>query len=186
MTVPVMNPADTRQHATFTALMWALSYPGRATRLPVAGPDALTLIGETLVDLETSFFTPDAMLTARLSHTGGRSLPADSASYQFYPRLSRSDLDLLASAPVGTHVAPDLGATIVIGCALGWDTRLRLRGPGIAGTREILIAGLPDAFWSLRAATARAPLGWDIFLVTDNAVLGLPRTTAVEVLSWPM
>ncbi|MEI8306821.1 MAG: phosphonate C-P lyase system protein PhnH [Chloroflexales bacterium] len=186
MTAPVMNAADTRQHATFTALMWALSYPGRATRLPAAGLDALALIGETLVDLETGFFTPDAMLTAHLARTGGRNLPPDAAPYQFYPRLGRADLDLLATAPVGSHADPDLAATIVIGCPLGWDTRLRLSGPGIAGTREVLIAGLPNALWSLRAATARAPLGWDLFLVMDSAVLGLPRTTTVEVLAWPM
>jgi alpha-D-ribose 1-methylphosphonate 5-triphosphate synthase subunit PhnH len=181
MAAPVMSPADARQHATFTALMWALSYPGRAARLPAAGPDALALIGETLVDLETGFFTPDAMLTARLARTGGRNLPADAAPYHFYPRLARADLDLLAVAPVGSYAEPDLGATLVIGCSTGRGARLRLSGPGIAGSREVLVADLPDDLWALRAEIARPPLGWDIFLVTGDAVLGLPRTTAVEV-----
>jgi alpha-D-ribose 1-methylphosphonate 5-triphosphate synthase subunit PhnH len=177
-----MSPADARQHATFTALMWALSYPGRATRLPAAGPDALALIGETLVDLETGFFTPDADLAARLARTGGHSLPAASAPYQFYPSLGLSELDLLAAAPVGSYADPDLGATLVIGCVLGQGARLRLSGPGIAGDCEVLVGGLPADLWALRAATVRAPLGWDLFLVADSAVLGLPRTTAVEVL----
>ncbi|MEI7772442.1 MAG: phosphonate C-P lyase system protein PhnH [Chloroflexales bacterium] len=182
MTVPVMSPVDARQHATFTALMWALSYPGRAARLPAAGPDALALIGETLVDLEVGFFTPDAALAARLARTGGRSLPADSAPYQFYPRLGRSELSLLAAAPVGSHAAPDLGATIVIGCALDRGTCLHLSGPGIKGPCEVLVGNVSDELWDLRATAARVPLGWDMFLVAGHTVLGLPRTTAVEVL----
>jgi alpha-D-ribose 1-methylphosphonate 5-triphosphate synthase subunit PhnH len=182
MTVPVMSPADARQHATFTALMWALSYPGRTTRLPAAGPDALALIGETLVDLETGFFTPDAILTARLARTGGRNLPPAAAAYQFYPRLGLPEFDLLAAAPVGSHAAPDLGATIMIGCTFGRGSCLRLSGPGIPGVCEVLVDGLPDDLWDLRVTMAHAPLGWDIFLVAGDAVLGLPRTTTVEVL----
>ena len=109
MTTPVMSPVDARQHDTFTTLMWALSYPGHATYLLATGADAFALIGETLVDLETGFFTPDSLLTARLARTGGRSLPAESAPYQFYPRLGISELDLLAAAPVGSHAAPTSG-----------------------------------------------------------------------------
>ncbi|MBX0329387.1 phosphonate C-P lyase system protein PhnH [Oscillochloris sp. ZM17-4] len=186
MAAPMMSPADARQHAAFTALMWALSYPGRPARLPAAGPDALGLIGETLVDLETGFFTPDAALAARLARTGGRGLPAAAAPYQFYPRLGPAELELLAAAPVGSHAAPDLGATVVVGCAIGQGARLRLSGPGIAGSCEVLVGGLPDELWELRAATVRAPLGWDLFLVAGELVLGVPRTTAVEVLPWPM
>jgi alpha-D-ribose 1-methylphosphonate 5-triphosphate synthase subunit PhnH len=176
-----MSPADARQHATFTALMWALSYPGRVARLP-AGPDALAMIGETLVDLETGFFTPDADLAARLAHTGARRLPVASAPYQFYPRLGPSDLTLLTTAPVGSYADPDLGATVVIGCAIGQGARLRLSGPGIASACEVRVDGLPNELWELRATMLRAPLGWDLFLVTEGSVLGLPRTTAVEVL----
>jgi alpha-D-ribose 1-methylphosphonate 5-triphosphate synthase subunit PhnH len=147
----------------------------------VAAADALAAIGETLVDLETGFFTPDAELAAHLARTGGRAMSPAAAPYQFYPRLGPAELDLLAVAPLGSHVEPDLGATIVIGCALGRGARLRLSGPGINGPGEALVDGLPAALWELRAATARAPLGWDLFLVAGDMVLGLPRTTAVEV-----
>jgi alpha-D-ribose 1-methylphosphonate 5-triphosphate synthase subunit PhnH len=175
-----MSPADARQHATFTALLWALSYPGRPARLPAGGPDALAAIGESLVDLEAGFFTPDADLAAKLARTGGRAMRPATAPYQFYPRLGRPELDLLAAAPLGTYAAPDLGATLVIGCALGRGARLSLRGPGIVGACEVAVDGLPGELWALRAI-ARPPLGWDIFLVSADAVLGLPRTTAVEV-----
>jgi alpha-D-ribose 1-methylphosphonate 5-triphosphate synthase subunit PhnH len=182
MTTPMMSPADAQQHATFTALMWALSYPGRRTYLPVAGFDALAAIAETLVDLETGFFTPDAALAARLARTGGRTMPPATAPYQFYPRFGLSELDMLTAAPVGSHANPDLGATIIIGCAFDAGTRLRLRGPGIADTCDVKIGNIPAALWELRTAAVHPPLGWDLLLVSGEMLLGLPRTTALEVI----
>lgn len=66
--------------------------------------------------------------------------------------------------------------------------RLMLRGPGIAPAGRIpsaatlQIAGLPLDLWRLRAERGPYPLGWDLFLVDGERVVGLPRTTQVEVL----
>jgi alpha-D-ribose 1-methylphosphonate 5-triphosphate synthase subunit PhnH len=177
---PVMSTAEGRQHAAFTAMMWALSYPGRPQRLPAGGRDAFALIGETLVDLETGYFSPDASLAAALARTGGRALPPPQAPYQLYPQLDEARLDLLAAAPVGTYADPDLGATLVIGCALGAGPALTLRGPGIPGAATLRLGGIPAGLWPLRAR-AVYPLGWDLLFVSGDQLVGLPRTTSVEV-----
>lgn len=180
MAVPAMAGGEALQHAAFTALMWALSYPGRPQRLPAAGPAAFALIGETLVDLETGYFTPDAALSAALARTGGRLLPPGRAPYHLYPRLDEATLAQLAAAPAGTHLDPDLGATLVLGCALGEGPELTLMGPGVARAITLRAGGLPPGLWRLRGALAY-PLGWDMLLVDGDQVVGLPRTTAVEV-----
>ncbi|MFV9506069.1 MAG: phosphonate C-P lyase system protein PhnH [Oscillochloridaceae bacterium umkhey_bin13] len=180
MVTPVMRPDEAQQRNAFMAMLWALSYPGRPQRLAVSGLAAFSLIGATLVDLETGFFTPDPTLAAELALTGGRSLPPDQAPYQFYPRVTTDDLPRLAQAPVGTYRDPDLGATLVLGCQFTMGTTLLLSGPGLAQPRTLAVAGLPEQLWALRQATSY-PRGWDLVLLDGSQMVGLPRTTRLEV-----
>jgi len=46
---------------------------------------------------------------------------------------------------------------------------------------DIRLASIPDPFWALRAQICRYPLGWDVLLVAGDRVVGLPRTTQIEV-----
>jgi len=194
-----MSAAEARAQATFTALLWALSHPGRVRELP-QGPPALpgrpdtaafAAIAECLLDLETSYFCPDVDLDRRLMLTGARPVSPQAAQYQFYPTLHDADLAVLRAAPAGSYLYPDDGATLVLGCKLGparqglrpfgAGRRLILSGPGIREQHELLIDGVPEALWPLRREGIRYPQGWDVFLVDGASVLGLPRTTAVEV-----
>jgi alpha-D-ribose 1-methylphosphonate 5-triphosphate synthase subunit PhnH len=181
MAIPKMTDSEARQRLAFIALMWALSHPGRTQTLPYAGRQAFELIAETLVDLETGFFSPDPELSAAIRRTGGRSLPPVRAPYQFYPQLGAAELDLLAEAPVGSYLEPDSAATLVIGCTLTTGTDYTLRGPGIADSATLTVSDLPESFWQVRRSAGSYPLGWDIFLVDGVRVIGLPRTTVVEV-----
>ena len=63
----------------------------------------------------------------------------------------------------------------------GIPAALRLSGPGIAGTAQLAVGGVDPAFWPLRARAAY-PLGWDLFLVGEGEVVGIPRSTLVEVI----
>jgi len=177
----VMNDLETRTHRTFRALMWALSHPGRPQALPGAGLAPFLAIGETLVDLETSYYTGDEALGQLLARLGGRPRPPGEAAYQFYPVLDDAALSNLKKAPVGAHAWPDDGATLAIGASFGAGVTLKLSGPGVAWTTELTVGRVPDAFWSLRQGAIQYPLGWDVFLVGDGRVVGLPRTTDVEV-----
>jgi alpha-D-ribose 1-methylphosphonate 5-triphosphate synthase subunit PhnH len=129
----------------------------------------------------TNCYTNDPELLRLLASTGARRRPPGAALYQFYPALTAADVPPLAEAPCGTYSYPDESATLVIGCALGTGRRLRLHGPGIASTIEFLVGGIPDAFWPLRERVCRYPLGWDVLLVAHDRVVGLPRTTQIEV-----
>jgi alpha-D-ribose 1-methylphosphonate 5-triphosphate synthase subunit PhnH len=172
---------EARQHQTFHALMWALSYPGRTYALPAAGREAFQVIGETLLDLETSYYTPHAHLHAVFAQFGARSRAPDQAAYHFYPHLDAALLEDLANASVGSYADPDTAATLVIGCSLDDGTLLHLRGPGIPVPATLTVAGIPAACWTLREQACCYPLGWDIVLVAHDQVVGVPRTTHVVV-----
>lgn len=176
---PPYTASEAQSRETFLALMWALSYPGRTQRLPVHD-EPLALIGETLLDLETSFFTPDARLMARLAQTGARPLEPERAAYHFYPELDDSALATIASAGVGTLSYPDQAATLIIGAQFGSGSALTLAGPGINGSTIIQIDGIPTLFWTVRERTA-FPLGWDVFFVNGKSVVGLPRSTKLTL-----
>jgi len=181
MPTPALSAAEARAQATFTALMWALSQPGQAQQLPAGGLAAFSAIAEALIDLETSYYTDHPELHQILARSGARARPSSAAMYQFYPQLSAATLSLLGDAPAGTYTYPDESTTLILGCALGGGSRLRLRGPGIATVTELWVDGIPVAFWALREQICRYPLGWDVLFVAGDCVLGLPRTTQIEV-----
>ena len=181
MSTPTLNGAEIRTRRTFSALMWALNYPGRSYILPESGLQLFSAIAETLVDLETSWYSPSASLQKVLVSTGGRTRPPDGAHYQFYPELGDAMLPVLGEAPVGSYAYPDEATTLVIGCTLGIGQALRLNGPGVPAVNNIWVKGIPRAFWALRERACQYPLGWDVFLVSRNEVVGLPRTTYIEV-----
>ncbi len=181
-TPPAYSAEEARMRETFLALMWSFSYPGRVHHLPTAAADAFAAIADTLLDLETSYFCPDAALAVTLAGTGARSLPPEQAAYHFYPALDHAALAFITRANVGTLTYPDQGATLIIGAALNSGPVYPLQGPGIAPDRvQTLQVGGMDAawaaFWKARSAANRYPLGWDIYLVDGSQVVGLPRTT---------
>jgi alpha-D-ribose 1-methylphosphonate 5-triphosphate synthase subunit PhnH len=182
MSQPILSVDEARTQQTFRALMWALSYPGRPQALPFAGRAALLAIADTLLDLETSYYCADPELGTALARSEARPLAVAHAAYQFYPLLLEHMLSLLATAPVGSHAYPDEGATLIIGCELGAGQMLRLSGPGIPGATQLRVAGVPPQFWALREQACAYPLGWDLLLLAGDQLVGLPRSSRVEVL----
>lgn len=188
---PLSTTAETQARETFQALMGALSNPGRIFTLPggaLTTPESCAQIGMTLLDLETSFYTPNLLLRRALEHSGARFRTPASAAYLFLPDVTlfepmimRQTLDLIAQAAVGTITDPDQGATLIVACEMGNGQRLQLAGPGIQHQHELRVDHLPIEFWRLRADKIHYPLGIDIFLVDGNQIVGLPRTTTVEI-----
>jgi alpha-D-ribose 1-methylphosphonate 5-triphosphate synthase subunit PhnH len=169
--------------------MWALSYPGRSRYLGEDVRDSHTAamrIGEALLDLETSYFTPDAPLAQALAQTGAQPQPADRAAYHFYPTAAvfahPDDLAPIRQARIGDYLYPDQSATLIVACHLGSGLGLRLHGPGIQGTDDLRVGGLSTTFWDVRAERLHYPLGFDLFLIDGGQVVGLPRTTVVQVI----
>lgn len=174
---PLASEFDTRTNATYEALMWALSRPGLIRTLPLAG---LAQIIDTLIDRECAVYCEDAALTAQAMQTGAVLAPPEQADHLFLTALEHADF--LTRLPQGSDLHPEAAATLVCTARLGRGPRLRLTGPGCDGAVEVQIDGLPDGFWQTRAQVLRYPLGFELFLVDANRVLGLPRSTKVEVL----
>jgi alpha-D-ribose 1-methylphosphonate 5-triphosphate synthase subunit PhnH len=183
--IPHSTPTERLARTTFTQLMWALSYPGRRYTLPATNStlESLATIGMTLLDLETSFFCPESALSSHLARSGARHLDSADAAYHFYPDLATDGanlLDMVAQAATGTLLYPDGAATLIVACKLDVGTTMTWRGPGIHGTTAVRVGGLPPQFWALRASRIVYPLGWDLFLVDGDQVVGLPRTTTID------
>jgi len=137
-------------------------------------------VGETLLDLETSYFTVETELSRLLSHTTARTQPIDRAEYIFYPNVTENDLEILATANLGSMLYPDQAATLILGGTLGNGTTLQLSGPGIQGSNTVQVGNIPAGFWTLRQKVQRYPLGWDIFVLDGDRVIGLPRSTRID------
>ncbi len=183
---PQRTEWEAMNQETFLGLMWALSHPGQCYQLPTAisrfGPGLLQ-IGAALLDLETSYWTDSANLEKQLSEFGARNTTVQEALYQFVTDPLRLNLEELAEASVGTFLRPDSSATIILNATIQGTsgTRLLLSGPGIDGGAEVTIAGVPVEFWKLRSKRLRYPLGWDLFLVETNQIMGFPRTTLISL-----
>lgn len=176
---PLPTPAERRSQATFQAVLWSLSYPGRLQSLE---GDPFESVAEALLDLEVRFSTPDASLSAYLSRTGARPASPGEAEYLLFPRWTAEVLDHLRQAKTGTPLAPDESATLLLPAVLnGAGPTFTLSGPGVDGSLNVQIGDIPPAFWALRVAACRFPLGWDTLLLdpASGLLLGLPRTTRV-------
>ena len=176
--VPVPDAFEARTNATFEALMWALSRPGSVQSLPESG---MAGIAEALLDRECRVFCKDAALAGRVASFGAALVPVAMADHCFMSPEGARALDLLAQVQVGSALYPDAGTTVVANAGFGTGQRLRLTGPGIDTFTDIALSVAP-AFWSLRAELCRYPAGFDLFLICGAQVIGLPRSTTIEVL----
>lgn len=159
--------------------MWALARPGTIRTLPEL---SLEGIAETLIDRECRVFSQDTALLPAIAATGATLGPAETADHAFLSLDGAAGLSVLSLLPVGSHAYPDEGATVFAAARLGEGRRLRLSGPGIETAIDVTVGGLPDDVWAIRAARCVYPTGFELFLIDGDRVLGLPRSTTIEVL----
>lgn len=177
LTVAPPDAAEARCNAAFEALMWSMARPGDVRELPEAG---LSTIVEALIDRECVAYADSAALSRQIAETGATLGGAGEADHLFLDRLDGAS-DALATIRCGSALYPDDGATLVAQVAHGTGQRLRLTGPGIDGARDMTLA-LPVAFWALRQKLCAYPEGFDLLLVDGSSVIGIPRSTRIEVL----
>jgi alpha-D-ribose 1-methylphosphonate 5-triphosphate synthase subunit PhnH len=173
--VPVPDSFETRTNTTFQALMWALSRPGTLHPLPAPG---MASIAEALVDRECRVHTDDPDLARTLASFGAALVPVAMADHCF---TALPTPEMLAQVAIGSALYPDAGATVITTATYGTGQRLRLTGPGIDTHTDISLSGLA-ALWPIRAARCRYPAGFDLFLICGTSMIGLPRSTQIEVL----
>jgi alpha-D-ribose 1-methylphosphonate 5-triphosphate synthase subunit PhnH len=139
----------------------------------------------TLCDFSTPVWLAqhDAQLAAALRFHTGAPLVDEPQRAAFAYLHDAQALPALETFAIGEPDSPEQAATLLIRVeALQGGAPLTLRGPGIEHTQGIAPIGLPERFWRERAALAPLfPCGIDCYFVCGDDVLGLPRTTQVEL-----
>jgi len=188
------NPVTDAQ-SVFHAVMHAMANPGRVYALARAAMPPLPLtpelgvIAATLLDHDATVWCDRAVAanadaTAWLTFQTGAPQVDGPASAQFALVTEAALLPSFAEFSQGEPEFPDRSTTVVLAVkSFESGQGLVLKGPGIDGERRIHIDGLPQDFvaqW--RDNGAQFPLGVDLVLVCDGAVIAFPRTTRITKL----
>jgi alpha-D-ribose 1-methylphosphonate 5-triphosphate synthase subunit PhnH len=186
LTAGLTDPVGDAQ-AIFRAVLTAVSRPGIAQALPVLPPappplgPAAGAILLALADLDAGVWLDAATRTETVAawvrfHCGA-AIAATPAEAPFAVIGNPAALTALDGFALGTPEFPDRAATLIVQVpALAGGPPVTLRGPGIRGTHEMAVDGLPTGFWAAWEANgALFPQGVDILFAGPRAVIGLPR-----------
>ena len=126
---------------------------------------------------------PDAALAAALRFHADAPLAATPRDAAFAYVHDTAALPPLEAFACGSAESPEQSATVFVRVdALTGGAPLTLSGPGIQTTQPFAPIGLPASLWQERAALAPLfPCGIDFYFVCGDQIVGLPRTTRVEV-----
>ncbi|MBW4454639.1 MAG: phosphonate C-P lyase system protein PhnH [Nostoc indistinguendum CM1-VF10] len=176
---------------TFRALLDANARPGTPYWItadmsvplgltPACGAACLTLLDlDVVVWLQPSF--ADQVRAWLLFHTGCRFTQyPEKADFALIQDLA--GLEELSIFSWGTAEKPEASTTLLVQVeSFEMGQPVMLTGPGILD-QQAIAPTLPLHFWDLWMQNHQAyPQGVDVFLFTENAVMGLPRTAKPEV-----
>jgi len=176
----------------FRALLNALAHPGRIETLtmrsgcPQGLDPALAAALLTLADFDSPVWLgpglDDAAIAGWLRFHTGAPIVADPARAALVV-LKADAVPDLQSFSLGSDIAPEQGATLLIQCAaLQAQSGILARGPGILGEVALPDGQMTDGFWQQRAAMNDAfPRGLDIYFCSNDAMFGLPRSSHVSM-----
>lgn len=193
MIAPGFSDPVFQSQAAFRSLMAALAEPGTIQDLgeAIAPPPGFEPATATallaLADYETPIWIPASLREAEagawLRFHCAAPLPGEPAQAGFAVILAGAEAPPLARFAIGDDLFPDRSATVILQCdALDGGDVVTLSGPGIAGSRRIAPRGLRPGFWTEVAANAALyPLGIDILIACGSRIIGLPRSTQVEI-----
>ena len=177
LAAPHPSQAEHLENAAFDALLWSLSRPGLSRTLPEPGEAPII---KALLDRECRVYSADPLLLPEIMRTGAEVADIDVADHVFLG--AQASPAQLADIAIGSDLYPDNGATVIVRARFDEGSALRLTGPGVNGDHVLSLGGLPDGFWAARDARLRYPMGFDLILVDGARIIGLPRSTKVEVL----
>ncbi|MHC5307659.1 phosphonate C-P lyase system protein PhnH [Bartonella sp. LJL80] len=174
---------DCRDNGNFEKMMKALARPG--TRIDLDGQD-MTHLASAILDLETSFYAEDQKLQQQLRDTQAKSVALPDAEYIFMSLCDKQKVAQLSNIATGDLLYPETGATIFAPADFTGGGTIRLSGPGIKTSCDLQLNGIDPDLWTFRQQHIHYPLGFDLFLISTDSLVGIPRSTTIEVLSWPM
>lgn len=178
--------------STFRAVMQAMARPGRAQQLDhdLAPPAPLSAgaaaVALTLFDYETPVWLDGPLSEAHdvsrwLQFHTSAPVTKDPQNAAFALIAGAANIPDFNSFALGTPDYPDRSTTLILQVSgLSGGQALRLTGPGIDGEQTFAARSLPQDFAD-RMSRNRAlfPRGVDLLLVTNDAIVAVPRSTHV-------
>jgi alpha-D-ribose 1-methylphosphonate 5-triphosphate synthase subunit PhnH len=166
----------------FRACLEALARPGRPKEIgPVFGSHLLG-IASSLLYSKIRYYYQGSSTDFHLieSMTGAIPSTPETSNYLFADAPS---LALWEQAYPGSIEQPETSATCIFCCREKQKTAVVLRGPGIKETESLDLPLDGEFIDALMGKKPTFPLGADLFLLDRKGyVIGLPRTTQIEVL----
>jgi alpha-D-ribose 1-methylphosphonate 5-triphosphate synthase subunit PhnH len=165
----------------FRALTTSLSMPGKISKIEPFLNSSFLAVASVLLYNEVSYFyegSEDFGLIEVMTNTKKQSIKE--ADYIFSDKL---DAKLLKEAKRGDFLNPDYSAVLIFKCDNFYNSKVRITGPGINISKNLFLPSDRDFINLLSEKNSNLPLGVEIFFINrNNEVLGLSRTTKVEVL----
>ncbi len=179
----------------FRLALQALSYPGRPIDMPLVantpaqGHPAAAQLLLALLDADTRLWVSpslvDSEATAWLRFHTGCELTADFTHAHFCWFALNDPVPPLAALAQGSDASPEQSASCIVEVSSLVDKTggtWCLHGPGIQGRQHLTVTGLPPDFatqWQTN--TAQFPRGVDVFLASPEQIVGMPRTTQMQI-----
>lgn len=175
----------------YRTLLRATANPGELVGLPKSDNNAYEIVLRILLDHEVAFSAIGRgawQAEERLALATGASIVSPEEA-DFVLVLGGDSGGRMPGLKRGTLEEPANGATAVY--AVGKLTKeqgpltVSLSGPGVPGERLVGIDALArDELEAIRESRSGYPVGVDVYLVDgEGRVVGLPRTTRLEVVS---
>ena len=174
---------------TFRCALTALAEPLRPLSLPeVTAPEGIGMglwaMVLTLLDHDVTVYWPDMNESMRANlvfHTSVQIM--EEPEEADWVVLHSDDLNaesVLDRVFIGTHERPDT-ATSVLMLTSNASTDVLAEGPGFENPQELKVELSESLVSRLIQNSRQYPLGFDVFLVGEHSVAGLPRSTRLMV-----
>lgn len=166
-------------HRLFRAALLALAYPGVPMPVPVSdGWEVAGALVEATWPDTASVWSADPTRSPL-----GRPI-AEVPDADVLLVLGSTSHGRLLDARRGTEEWPEDGATAVyvVDPSAAPQTRTQLFGPGVNGAVAATLPLTAKELADRAACCVHRPLGVDLLMINGDTVVGLPRTTQVEVL----
>lgn len=180
------NNIEQLNRVNFRSSLEALARPGQLQLIEPLFDSRLQAMASVLLYSEVSYCyegKEDFQMVQAIC--GAKKEATDKADYLFFDGTGADALDALSKSKVGTVEQPELGATLIFKCRDfdGDGTAVQLTGPGIATKVITSLPVEPGFIDQLQSKNDSFPMGVDLFFLSDSGkLLGLPRTTAIEVI----